>query len=86
MMYEGVADVHNDPLLFTNCALDLQRYCGDVPFGAGKSSQNCPIVTIVVLCSNIFCLNRDYLSTGSLRNQQTTQAVERMLFAGQSSC
>ncbi|XP_062501855.1 Golgi apparatus protein 1-like [Corticium candelabrum] len=36
LMNEGVADVHNDPLLFTSCALDLQQYCNDIPFGTGK--------------------------------------------------
>jgi Golgi apparatus protein 1 len=36
MMYEGVSDIHNDPLLFRSCAVDLSRYCKDIPYGSGR--------------------------------------------------
>ena len=37
IMNEGVVDVHNDPLLFQQCAMDLHKFCRDLPFGSGKS-------------------------------------------------
>eukprot|EP00118_Oscarella_pearsei_P008065 m.40678 g.40678 ORF g.40678 m.40678 type:complete len:1150 (+) comp33000_c0_seq2:222-3671(+) len=36
IMKEGVADVHNDPLLFKQCAFDLHKFCRDIPFGSGQ--------------------------------------------------
>lgn len=63
MMHEGVADVHNDPLLFTHCMLDLQHFCNDIPFGSGKSKRQCDLLSSYlhrVLCSEIVCLLEVY--------------------------
>lgn len=78
-MNEGVADVHNDPLLFTSCALDLQQYCNDIPFGTGKSRQ---LTVYWYQFLMVDAVNRNYMFTGSIHNQQTTQAFSRMLSAG----
>ncbi len=37
LIEEAKADIHVDPLLHRACVLDIKKYCGDVPPGAGRS-------------------------------------------------
>jgi len=37
LIEEAKADIHVDPLLHRACALDVTKYCIDVPPGAGRS-------------------------------------------------
>lgn len=39
MIEEAKADIHVDPLLQRACALDVTKYCVDVPPGAGRSKK-----------------------------------------------
>ena len=36
LIEEARADIHVDPLLQTACALDVNKYCSDIPQGAGR--------------------------------------------------
>lgn len=39
IIQEGSADVHVDPILFRACALDIHRFCADIPAGQGKQMK-----------------------------------------------
>lgn len=44
LIEEAKADIHVDPLLHKACVLDIQKYCVDVPQGAGRSKRISEIV------------------------------------------
>ena len=37
LIEEAKADIHVDPLLHNACALDITKFCIDIPQGAGRS-------------------------------------------------
>jgi Golgi apparatus protein 1 len=36
LIEEAKADIHVDPLLHQACGIDVSKFCGDVPQGAGR--------------------------------------------------
>jgi Golgi apparatus protein 1 len=36
LIEEAKADIHVDPLLHQACGIDVSKYCGDIPQGAGR--------------------------------------------------
>ncbi|XP_067052995.1 Golgi apparatus protein 1-like [Acropora muricata] len=36
LMKEGRTDIMSDPVLYSACSLEVQRYCSHIPFGRGK--------------------------------------------------
>ena len=38
LMKEGRTDIMSDPVLYSACSLEVQRYCSHIPFGRGKGT------------------------------------------------
>lgn len=54
LMKEGRTDIMSDPVLYSACSLEVQRYCSHIPFGRGKGTLSkwsrvvwCPWIVLV---------------------------------------
>jgi Golgi apparatus protein 1 len=83
LIEEAKADIHVDPLLHNACALDITKYCIDVPQGAGRSE----CFFVIRFCKPIY---KSPLSTFSSRTFAVLQCLQTILFSDkqrlQSDC
>ena len=67
LIEEAKADINADPVLQKACAVDISKYCSDVPQGAGRR-KNFHIIHVIYFCKlknkNLF----SYLDIMCLQN------------------